>query len=41
MLRDDQLQNGVAEKFQALIIEMMALGFVPQARVGQRFREQK
>ena len=39
--RDDELQHGVAEKFQALIIEMMPLGFVAQAGMGQRFRQQK
>jgi hypothetical protein len=29
----DQLEHSVAEEFQALIIEMMPLGFVSKARV--------
>ena len=41
ILREDELKDGVAEKFEALIVEMMALGLVPEARVGQRFREQQ
>lgn len=41
MLGHEQLQNGVAEKFETLIIKMVALGFVPETRMRERFREQK
>jgi ribosomal protein L39E len=35
------LQHCVAQKFQALIIEVIGLGLVPKARMGKRFRQQK
>ncbi len=41
MLGEDELQDGVAEEFEALIVEMMALGFVSETGVSQRFREQQ
>ncbi len=41
MLRHDELQNGVTEKLEPLIIEMMPLRFVTKTRMRQRFREQK
>lgn len=41
MLGHDELEDRIAEKFQALIIEMMPMRFVAEARMRQRFREQK
>jgi hypothetical protein len=38
---DDKLKNCVAQKFQALIIEMALLGLVTETRMGQRFSKQK
>jgi hypothetical protein len=35
MLREDQLQNRVSEELETLIVKMMALGFVPEAGVGE------
>jgi hypothetical protein len=35
MLRHDQLEDGVAQEFEALIIEMLLLFFVSNARMGQ------
>jgi hypothetical protein len=35
------LQNGVTEEFEALIIEMIAPGFVPDAGMGERLDQQK
>lgn len=36
-----QLENGIAQEFQTLVIEMMLLGLVSQAWMGERFREQE
>src|SRR6266702_1544275 len=41
IFRNDELQDGVAQKFQPLIIEMALLSFVTEARVGQSFGEQE
>ena len=41
ILGEDELKDGVAEEFEALIIEMMALRFVPEAGVGERLREEQ
>jgi len=41
VLGEDELENGVAEKLQALIIEMVALGFVAEAGMGERFRQEE
>ena len=38
---DDKLKDRVAQKFEALIIEMALLGFVTEAWMGQRFSQQK
>ncbi len=41
MLGDDELEHSVAEELEALVIEMVPLGFVPQAGMRHRFREKK
>jgi hypothetical protein len=41
MLGDHELQHGIAKKLQPLIVEVMPLRLVPEARVRQRFREQQ
>jgi len=41
MLRDDELKDRIAQKFQPLIIEMAAVRLVPQTRVGERFRQEQ
>ena len=41
MFGDDELQYGVTQKFQPLIIEIMKLGLVSNTRMGQRFREEE
>jgi hypothetical protein len=41
MLGHDELQDGVAEKFEPLIIEMMPLGFVAEAWMRQRLGQEK
>ncbi len=41
MLRDDELEHGIAEKLEPLIIEVMPLRFVAEARMRHRFCEQK
>ena len=41
MFGKDQLQDGVAQEFEPLIVKMMPLRLVAQARVGQSFRKQK
>jgi hypothetical protein len=38
---NDKLQDRVTEEFEALIIEMIAPGFVPDARMGERLHQQK
>ena len=35
------MNNGVTEKLEALIVEMMSLGLVPQTRMGQSLCEQE
>ena len=40
MLGHDELQDGVAEKFEALVIEMFFLSFVRNARMSQGLDEQ-
>jgi hypothetical protein len=41
MFGKDQLEDGVSEEFQPLIVEMMPLGLVPKARMRQGFRQQE
>ena len=41
MFGNDELKNGVAEKFQALIIEPLVLRFVAQAGMSQRFGQKE
>ena len=41
MLRHYELQDRIAEKLQALIIEMMLLGLMSDARMRERFRQQE
>src|SRR5436309_683010 len=41
LLSNDELEDSVAEKLQALIIEMIPLRFMAQARMCQCFRQQK
>src|SRR5258708_21674450 len=41
IFRHHELQNRVAQKFQALIIKVSLLRFVAEARMGQRFGQQK
>ena len=38
MFGDDELKNGVAQKFQALIIKMMLLRLVTETGMSERFR---
>ena len=41
MVGEDELEDGVAEKFEALVVEMVHLRFVAKAGMGQRFGEQE
>ena len=41
MFGKNQLQDGVAKKFETLIVEMMALRFMTQARMRQRFSQKQ
>src|SRR2546423_2418934 len=41
IFRHHELEDRVAQKFQALIIKMSLLRFVAEARMGQRFGQQK
>jgi hypothetical protein len=41
MLRHHQLQDRVAQKFQALIVKMVLLGLVSHAGMSERFRQQE
>src|SRR5437763_12259653 len=41
ILGDNELEDGVTEKFQALIIKMITLGFVAETRVSERLRQQQ
>ena len=41
ILGEDELEDGVAEEFEPLIVEMMALRLVAEAGMGERFREQQ
>ncbi len=41
VLGEDELEDGVAEEFEPLVIEMVALGLVAKAGVGERFREEE
>ena len=41
ILGEDELEDGVAEEFEPLIVEMMALGFVAEARMRQRLRKEE
>ena len=41
MLGHDQLQDRISQKLQPLIIKMPPLRLVAEARMGQRFRQQK
>jgi hypothetical protein len=38
---NDELKHGVPEELQTLIIKMMALRFMAEAGMSQRFRQQK
>ncbi len=40
MFRYDQLEDGVAEKLEALIIHLRTLPLVPHTRMGERLPEQ-
>ena len=41
MLGNNELENGIAEKLQALIIKMITLRLMTYAGVRERFRQQK
>ena len=41
MLRHHELQNRIAQKLEALIIEMMLLCLMSHARMRERFRQQE
>ena len=41
MLGENELEDGVSEEFEALVVEVMALRLVAEAGVGERFREQQ
>ena len=41
LVGDDELQHGVAQELEALIIEMMALRFVPETGMGQCLSQQQ
>ena len=41
MFGNDKLENGVTEKFQALIIEPLPLGLVAHAGMSQRLGQQE
>jgi hypothetical protein len=41
MLGDNKLENSVAQKFQTLIIKMVTLRLMAEARVRQRLCQQK
>src|SRR5205085_8961450 len=41
MLRYDKLQNRIAKKFQTLIVEMIPLCLMSQARMRERLRQQE
>jgi hypothetical protein len=38
---DDELEHCIAEKFQTLIVKVITLRFVSQARMCERFGQQK
>ena len=40
IFRYDQLENGIAQKFQALIVFVISLFFVADTGMGQRLLEQ-
>jgi hypothetical protein len=40
MLGDDELEDGVTEKFESLIIKVSALFLMPHTRMGERLPEQ-
>jgi len=40
IFRDDKLENSISQKFQALIVLVIALFFVAETGMGQRFLEQ-
>jgi hypothetical protein len=40
-LGEDELEDGIAEKFEPLIVEMVALRFVTQAGVSERLCEEE
>jgi hypothetical protein len=41
ILGDDELENGVPEKLEPLIIKMIALRLVTETGMSQRLRQQK
>jgi len=40
IFRNNQLENSISQKFQALIIEMIPLRLVTKAGMRKRFRKQ-
>lgn len=40
MLGDDELEDGVAEKFEALIVELFSLSFMGDARMSERLGQE-
>ena len=38
---EDELEDGVAEEFEALVVKVMPLGLVPETGVRERFREEE
>ena len=41
LVGEDQLDHGVAEKFEPLVIEVRLVGLVGEARVGERFGQEE
>jgi len=41
MLGEDELEHGITEKLKSLVIEMMSLGFVAEARMSERFSQKQ
>src|SRR4051812_25481203 len=41
MLRDDELEDGIAEVLEPLIVEMMPMRFVAETRMSQRLGQQQ
>ena len=41
IFREDELKDRVSQEFQALIVEVVALRLMPEARMSQRFRQEE